>query len=46
MSEFKQVTKEEFDDFVNSYPNPLERHLITICDPEMLGYYVDLNRHF
>lgn len=32
MSRFKTVTEEEFDLFIGKYPNPLERHIVRICD--------------
>ena len=34
-----KVSKEQFDAFLANYPRPLQKHLTTICDPEMLGFY-------
>lgn len=35
MSDFKLVTKEEFDEFVKNYPNKLEWNVTGICEPPM-----------
>jgi hypothetical protein len=34
----KEVTKEEFDAFLASYPRPLERNVTTICEPPNINY--------
>lgn len=39
MDKFKEVTHDDFEKFLAEYPRKLERHLTTICDPEMLGFY-------
>lgn len=36
MAEFKEVTKEEFEEFIATYPNPLQRGVTTICEPPQL----------
>ena len=38
----KTVSKKEFLEFINNYPNPLKRSHIRICDPEMIVYRDDL----
>ena len=35
MTEFIQVSKEEFEEFVNSYPNKLDWNVTGICEPPM-----------
>lgn len=40
MKGFKEVTKEEFQDFVRNYPNKLEWNVSGACDPP-LGSYND-----
>lgn len=35
MSNFKQVTKEEFDKFVSEYPNKLDWDVTGICEPPL-----------
>lgn len=37
---FKEVTKEEFDNFISNYPRPLMYSALTICCPEK-GQYND-----
>ena len=36
----KEVTKEEFNAFIDNYPTPLEYSILTICYPEK-GQYND-----
>ena len=39
MSEkYKDVSKEKFDNFVSSYPKPLEMDVTGICEPPVLSY--------
>ena len=35
MKEFREVSKEEFDEFVKNYPNKLEWNVTTICEPPL-----------
>ena len=35
----KQVTKEEFDKFINDYPNNLTFNINYICEPPCESYY-------
>ena len=35
MSNFKKVTKVQFDEFVKNYPNKLEWNVTRICEPAM-----------
>lgn len=39
MSEAKKVTKEQFDKFINKYPNQLETSVNFMCEPHFRGYY-------
>jgi hypothetical protein len=39
MGNLVKVTKEEFDDFIKSYPDNYERSCIGICEPPVLNYY-------
>ena len=34
----KEVTKEEFEEFVNNYPRKLERDWCAICEPPLISY--------
>ena len=34
----KQVTKQEFIDFINNYPRPLEKDVFGACDPPAISY--------
>ena len=34
----KEVTKEEFEEFVNNYPRNLTRDWCGICDPPLISY--------
>lgn len=36
--QFKDVTKQEFDEFIASYPRHLERDVCGICDPPAVSY--------
>lgn len=36
--QYKQVTKQEFDEFIASYPRHLERDVCGICDPPAVSY--------
>ena len=36
--QFKDVTKQEFDEFIASYPRHLERDVCCICDPPVVSY--------
>lgn len=36
--QFKNVTKQEFDEFIASYPRHLERDVCGICDPPAVSY--------
>lgn len=36
---FKQVSEDDFNDFIRNYKGNLTPHLTTICFPEVLGYY-------
>lgn len=38
MDPFKEVTKEEFDEFISGYPNPLDINVTWICEPPMKSY--------
>lgn len=38
MSEWKDVTREELDAYVKTYPRRLERNVTRICDPWMVNY--------
>lgn len=38
MSNFKKVSKQEFDAFIASYPRQLERHLLRLTQPERLQF--------
>lgn len=38
MSEWKKVTKEEFDAFLFGYPRKLERDYTSICEPPLLSF--------
>lgn len=42
MKKFKEVKKEEFDNFVKNYPRPLDWNVTGICEPP-LGSYNDLS---
>lgn len=42
MNTFKEVKKEEFDEFVKSYPRQLEWSVTTICEPP-LGNHNDFS---
>lgn len=33
-----EVTKDEFFDFIKTYPTPLESHTHRICSPVMISY--------
>ena len=35
---FKDVTKQEFDEFIASYPRHLERDVCGICEPPAVSY--------
>ena len=37
-SKYRDVSKEEFDQFVLAYPNPLERDVTGICEHPVLTY--------
>ena len=36
--QYKQVTKQEFDEFIASYPRHLERDVCGICEPPAVSY--------
>ena len=36
--QFKDVTKQEFDEFIASYPRHLERDVCGICEPPAVSY--------
>ena len=36
--EYKEVSKEEFDKFIQEYPNKLERDVTGICEPPLATY--------
>lgn len=36
--EYRDVTKEEFDEFLSAYPRPLEKDVTGICEPPVLSY--------
>jgi len=38
MSEFKQVSREQYESFVASYPNKLSYDVTCICEPPMGSY--------
>ncbi len=38
MSKFKQVSKEEFEEYIKQYPNPLEKNVCAIPEPPLLTY--------
>tara|TARA_R110000764_G_scaffold227600_1_gene317804 strand:- start:370 stop:597 length:228 start_codon:yes stop_codon:yes gene_type:complete len=38
MKDYKKVTKEEFDKFVNEYPNKLDWNVTGICEPPLCSY--------
>ena len=38
MTNLKKVTKQEFDDFIESYPRMLEQNVVRICEPTISNF--------
>ncbi len=38
MKDEKMVSKEEFENFIKSYPRQLQRHVVTIVEPYCITY--------
>ena len=38
MKKFKQVSKEEFDNFINAYPSKLDVDVTGMCEPPLKSY--------
>jgi len=37
-SRFKKVSKKEYEAFISSYPNELDRNVVLFCEPPMENY--------
>jgi len=37
----KKVTKHEFNEFIDNYPNPIKTGLTAICEPPIRDYFDD-----